>query len=452
MKTLTSSSLHSVQSIIESQDHTTEVVPLCERRSSLTMGLLWITMVTGFPTVLAGFDWFKAGMSIPQILQSEFISVFILLLYSIPAVYLGAKSGQTYTLLSRSIFGRWGSYLVSFNLLCIFIAWYGLMAVFLCEGLKGLFPIPVSSIILSTVLAIVMTFNNFFGFTGVANFARYVAAPIMILWIGITFVKCIFACPASILVEPAHLPLHHAFVIVSSYTIGYAVWGNEADYWRYGKPRIANSIIPLVVALVIGQTIFPVTGWLMAHLSGVTDYSAATNLMVRYAFGGWSIVPALVLIITYTAVNDSELYGAINAIENVKVFPRKLVVFFLTFACAGTAACLSQCGHAMEWVASLNCIFLPTVTVIMMVEWFILNRWFATTEKGYLRAYTWSEVPSIQWPATIALILGCSTGLLTSGIIPGTETFRFGLFSLNAWVVSALSYVMLRLWLYSLRK
>lgn len=417
-----------VKSIIDSQDHTADRVPLSERRSPITMGLLWITMVTGFPTVLTGFDWFKAGLTIPQILQGEVLSVFLLLLYSIPAVYLGAKSGQTYALLSRSIFGRWGSYLVSFNLLWICIAWYGLMAVFLAEGLKGLFPLPISLIGLSACLAVLMTFNNFFGFTGVANFARYLAAPILIIWVGATFVKCLLASPALMINAPAHLSSAQSLIMVSSYTIGYAVWGNEPDYWRYSKPKIWGLVIPVVTALVIGQTIFPITGWLMAKLTLVTNYASATSAMVNYGFAGWSIVAAIVLIITYTGINDSLLYGAINAIENVHKMPRKLVVSVLTVACAIAAAALSKCGHALEWIASLNCIFLPSATVIMIVEWFLLSRWFGYSESGYSRVYSWDEVSTIQWPATIALCLGFAAGLISSGILPGFEAMHFGLF------------------------
>ena len=32
------------------------VVPLSDRRGPATLGLLWVTMVTGFPTVLIGFE------------------------------------------------------------------------------------------------------------------------------------------------------------------------------------------------------------------------------------------------------------------------------------------------------------------------------------------------------------------------------------------------------------
>ena len=129
------------------------------------MGLLWITMVTQFPAVLIGFEWYKGGLSLSQVLICTALSCAFLLAYSIPAAHLGAVSGQTYGLLSRQVFGRWGTRLVSINLLWIFIAWYSLVALMLADGLTGLFHLHIPVMALAAGLAIAMAFNNFFGFT-----------------------------------------------------------------------------------------------------------------------------------------------------------------------------------------------------------------------------------------------------------------------------------------------
>src|SRR6267142_3949549 len=119
------------------EDHAVDVVPLSERRGPVTLGLLWITMVTGFPSVLVGFEWYKNGLSLSQLLLAAAVSCVLLLIYTVPACILGTRSGQTFALLSRDIFGRWGSWLVSLNLASVSIACYGITAVFLAEGLKG---------------------------------------------------------------------------------------------------------------------------------------------------------------------------------------------------------------------------------------------------------------------------------------------------------------------------
>lgn len=302
-------------------EHADEVVPLSKRRNATTMGLLWITMVTAFPSVLIGFQWFKEGLTLSQVIICTALSCLILLAYSVPAAYLGSVSGQTYGLLSRQVFGRWGSRLVSINLLWVFIAWYALTALLLGDALTGLFHLNIPIMVLAAGLAVAMAFNNFFGFNGVANFARYLAAPLLLAMVGYTFCKVIPTCPFSAITTTPHVPMMTAITSVSGYVVGFAVWGNEPDYWRYGKPNKWLAALPLTVALVIGQMIFPVTGWMISRLSGITEYGAATNYMNNYAFGGIAAVAAIVLSVAYCASNDSNLYGMINAIENLKSFP-----------------------------------------------------------------------------------------------------------------------------------
>lgn len=49
-------SADAIQHAGEGRDYCTDVVPLSDRRGPATLGLLWVTMVTGFPTVLIGFE------------------------------------------------------------------------------------------------------------------------------------------------------------------------------------------------------------------------------------------------------------------------------------------------------------------------------------------------------------------------------------------------------------
>ena len=418
-------------------------MPLSERRGPITLGLLWLTMVTGFPSVLIGFEWYKAGLTLGQVLSCVLVSCLLLLVYAIPAAYLGARSGQTYGLLSRSMFGRWGSRLVSFNLVWVSIGWYGLTAIFLADGLQGLYHMPVPTVWLAAGLAVLMAFNNLFGFAGIANFARYLAAPVLILWVGFTFCKATLSCPATLIAAHNTQTFSQALTLVSSFVIGYSVWGNEPDYWRYGKPHVLQSVLPLVVSLAIGQVIFPTAGWMMAWLSGVTDYAAATNLMNQYAFGGMSIIAAVVLIVTYFAVNDSGLYGAINALENITEVPRQKAVIALTVAGVLTAVGLSACAHAFELVATLSSIILPAATVIMIAECFLFSRLWGM-RPDFSRVPAFHELPAIRWPALLALLTGFGVGVATSGLIPGSEFLHHGVCSLQAWLAALVSYLVLR--------
>lgn len=425
-------------------DYTHAAVPADQRRGAVTMGLLWITMVTGFPTVLTGFSWYKAGLTLPQVITYDLVSCAIMLLYAIPACALGAHSGLTYALLSRKVFGSWGSRLVSFNLASIAVLWYGLVAIFLAQGINGIYHLPIPTAYLSVLFALLMAFNNFFGFTGVSNFARYAAGPILLIWVLTTFAKACVLCPSSVWTESARVPDHYALTLVSAFVIGYASWGNEADFWRFGKTRLSGIVAPLVVALAIGQFVFPITGWMMARISGVVDYAAATQLMDGFAFQGVSLIAAIVLSVCYFAVNDSCLYGAINAMENVKAMSRTRVVALLTGAGMIAAAALSGVTENFEKIASLSCVFLPCATVIIMAE-FVIQKHVLKKRVDLSFVPDFDQLPAVRWPAVIAMIVGCLVGLATGGSLPGTEAWHVGVAPLQAWLAALLTYMPLRM-------
>jgi purine-cytosine permease-like protein len=436
---------------LDVDDHTNEAVPLSERRNPLTMGLLWITMVTAFPTVLAGFQFNKEGLSLAQVLWCSVLSCLMLLAYAVPAAMLGAKSGQTYSLLSRKTFGKSGAILVTINMLVIFTAWYGLTALITAESLNGIYHLPIPVVVFAVGLAIAMAFNNFFGFAGVANFARFVAAPALIMWVGYTMVKALGNAPPELLASPAHCSMPAALTSVSAIVLGYAVWGNEPDYWRYGKPKVSASLVPMTIALCIGQIVFPATGWVIGRVSGITEYGAASNFMMQYSFGGVAVIAALVIAVSMFAVNDANLYGSINAMESLKKMQHRKVVAILGIMGCGMTVFLSLSGAAksLESIAALNCILLPMPTVIMLAEWFVATKIFGG-EMPFNRVVSMSEVPIVRWPAVIALIFGCAVGIMTAGLIPGLEQLHVGISSVQSWIAAIAVFIPMRMVEYKL--
>lgn len=425
------------------EDHLYSCVPLSERRSSLTMGLLWITMVTCFPNVLAGFRWFHAGMSLKQIICGVLVSCLIVLAYAIPACYMGAKFGLSYTVLSRAIFGSWGARLISANVIWISLGWYALNAIFLADGIRGLFNFAVPQALFVAAMAILMAINNFFGFSGVANFAKWLAAPVLMLWVGFAFIKSAISCPASVWTEAPGISTLDCLTMVSSFVVGISCWGNEPDYWRFGKAKWTFAIGPLTVALLVGMVFFPITGWLMARLTGVHGIAEATRLMNDYVFGGLAIVSAAVLAINYIAVNDAGLYAAINAAENLKKFPRKLCAGALALLAAAVSVMLLGYGKNFEVVAALSSIILPGSTVIMMVEAFLIKRFWGKSEDLTV-VVPYEKLPSIRWAAVSSLAIGSIVATMNSGLLPGMAHSTFGVPALPGWIICLVLYFFLR--------
>ncbi len=425
---------------VESQDHALDAVPLGERRSPITMGLLWITMVTGFPSVLVGFEWVKEGLVFQQVLSCLLLSNFVLLLYAVPACYLGSQTGLTYSLLSRSVFGQWGSRMISACLIVLSMGWYGLTAYLMADALKGLFQLEVPVAVLSAAFGILMAFNNFFGFSGIANFAGYLAAPVLVAWVGFTFCKASPNLTSAMLVEQPQTTFGAALSLISAFVLGYGAWGNEPDFWRYGKVKKSYVVVPLVLSILVGQVIFPVTGWILARMSHITAFSQATAFMNQYSFGGQTAVAALVLFVTYFALADSCLYGSINGVENLFAVSRRKLVGALTILGAILAAWLSGYPRAFQDVASLSSIVLPCATVILLAEAYVVPR-FSRSAIDLKRLYAFSELPKINGSAVIAFTAGSAAGIATAGMIPALEFMHVGISGLQAWTVSFVLYL-----------
>ncbi len=419
------------------------------RQGPLTMGLLWVSMITIFPCVLIGFEWCRDGLTLWQVIACTALSCLILLVYTVPVAQLAALSGQGYGSLNRLVFGAAGAALINFNLVWIFIGFYGLAALLLADGLTSLFHLQCSVPLLVGGLAVAMAFNNLFGFAGVANFARFLAAPVLIVWVCYTFAKVAPTCPtAALLAHPQH-SFMYALATVSSFVIGVAVWGNEADYWRHGKAKVAYTAWPLLAALVIAQLIFPVTGFMVAHMTGISDFGAATKFMNGFSFGNIPLLGALVLGACYFASADSNLFGSCGALQNLLPLPRRVAVSVLGLLGAAMAVLLSVCGaaKALDCIAAVNCAILPTPTVIVLAEW-----WLATKAFGFNWAVlTKSESRQLLLPqraSWIALAVGWTTGLATAGVIPGCSMLHVGVCPLNAWLAALAVYIPLRLYEY----
>ncbi len=415
------------------------------------MGLVWVTMVTSFPAVLIGFEWHRQGISLSQVVICSIMSCLILLAYAVPASQLGARTGLGFCALSRVVFGRWGTLLITANLLWIFIASYGMTAVLMAEAVESFLHLDISILWMSVGCAFLMAFNNLFGFSGVANFARFFAAPALIAWVGYTFFKA--AVASDVLSGVASNPqsiLHprsimYALTTTSSFIIGFAVWGNEMDYWRFSKVGSLKAALALAAALLIGLVVFPVAGWLVAHSSGITDSAAATSFMNSYSFGGLAIVGLIVLFAAYFAANDSNLFGTSAAIKSLGAIKPRLVVSLLALCGAITAAFLSATNSikALEVIAALNCVVMPTPTVIMLTEWFLRSKVFGRS-MNFSSVPDFSDLPAFRWPALIALLSGLTIGIATSGLIPSLEYLHIGICPLQAWLTSMVVYAILR--------
>ncbi|CAN5478382.1 hypothetical protein BH11CYA1_BH11CYA1_11940 [soil metagenome] len=427
-----------------------DIVALEDRRHPMAMGLLWITMVTSYPTVLIGVEWYRNGFSLIQVLACTVFSAVIALVFCASSAQLGAITGRTYGHLNRSVFGRWGARMTTFNLIAIFLACYAFGALCMADAVSGLFSVPISIGVMAAAFSFLMCLNNLWGFSGVVNFAKYFAAPCLITWVAFTFMRAVIAYNTATTV----LPVQHTSVswtvalgAIASFVIGFSIWGNEADYWRHAKPGIKRTAIPLLVALCIGQIIFPITGWMVAQISQVTDTARATAFMNEFSFGGVALLALIVIGAQYFAAADSNLYAVVEAFDNLFKVKKKYIVFAYAFICALVAYWFSFSGVAksIEVISTLNGILIPTGTTILLCEWSIAKLVSHRKCRIFDHLQEMHDLPALRIPAMLAFAIGCSVGVVTAGLIPALEHFHVGIGCINAWATAAVIYLPARL-------
>src|SRR5437868_1926313 len=159
----------------------TGIVPLSHRRPMWHFLGLWTTFVAGFSYMFLGFEIHDGGHSLASTVAITLIGYGMYVAYAMFGSYLGSRTGQTHALLTRSIFGRVGSWIVSAFILVAPLGWVGYQANLLAVLWDGFYSWG-NLFTLTLLLAGVMILNNLLGFTGISVFARYLVTPILILW------------------------------------------------------------------------------------------------------------------------------------------------------------------------------------------------------------------------------------------------------------------------------
>jgi purine-cytosine permease-like protein len=423
------------------------VVPLQQRRSQYHFIALWITMAAGFTYLFLGFQFHDAGYSLGRSILVGALGGLCYLAYALPAAYLGSRTGQTHALLTRSIFGKVGSALVSALLILVAAGWtafaFNLLAT-LYDGLFGWGHVVAISVLLA-VLGIV---NNVFGFTGITAFARYLVAPLMIIWVLYLVLKGATDLPSSIWTTGATeqtLPLLTGIGVA----IGSVMWGNEPDTWRYGQPRPLWPVLPYTIAIVVGLVLFVAGGWMMADLShaGQYDFGPAFRFTVKYSLFGALWLGAILATVLQVAINDGNYYEMVNAGQNVAGHARGWRRWHTCLVMAALAALFTWWFPHVEngffKVAGWSAIALPSTTVVMCVDQFLLPR-VAGLRRPVDAIPSWRAAGLANWAGIAAVLVAMLFGAWGLQLLPGqTSAPPLGLVPVEAWLIAGLLYLLL---------
>ena len=398
------------------------IVPLSKRRPGWHFAGLWSTFTTGFGFLFLGIE-LHTGNSLVEVVGIATLGFGLYVAYALFAAYLGSRTGQTHCLLTRSIFGRGGSWIVSAFVLIAPLGWVGFQAGLMVQIWDGLFG---WGHVFAFTLAFggLMVVNNLFGFTGISAFARYVVAPLIVLWIAYLVIKGAVTDTAALAGTPAGPGLPYWVAVTS--VIGFAMWGNEPDVWRYGKPRFWWPL-PSFVFAGFWFVLFTAGGWMMAQLAGSSDFGVQIRFTTEYSLFGAFWLAWILATISQFSINDGNFYESINAGQNLFGGMRRWRRLYTCLIVAGGGVIASWLVnfHFLDgWftVAGFLAITVPCATVIMAVDHFLLPRIFKIS-RPLLKVPSWSQAGAVNIPAVVALLVSVAFGVIGLGNLPGGWIF-----------------------------
>lgn len=438
---------------LEHSDLLEQAVPASRRDGPVKMGLLWVTFQASVSGMYTGFLARSAGMSLGDVLWACVIGVAVMVGYGLLAANVGTVTGQPHSVLARGVLGKSGSALASLLLVVTGMGWYGFQAVFLAQLYNGLFGLTHLEIFCA-IFAVVMITNNLLGFRSVSGYARLIAAPVLLAWGGYTIVKAFASAAGPGLFAVPHVPATQGILLTAELLIGVAMFGNEPDIWRYARRSRSANILPLGFGYGLGMAVFTVAGYLMAELSSASSLSATMHFFTRFSLFGLTALAVVVFTINIVALNDANLYEAVNAVQNfLRGRRRAETVIALGIVGAAVAVAMERSSSLQSnffIVANMCAVFLPCTTLVMAVDVFLLDRVagcrrLAAADGTSPAVTSWAAASPGNVAGIAAILAGLAVGAVTGGLIPGTSGFgktNIGLPAVEAWATAIGVYLL----------
>ena len=425
----------------------TGIVPLTRRRPLWHFAGLWMTFAAGFSFLFVGFELYLSGRTLGGAAGIALLAAGIYMAYAIPAAYLGSRTGQTHSLLTRSIFGIAGSWLVSMFVIVTPLGWVGFQAGLLAQIWDGLYGWGHVEL-LTIVLAAVMILNNLLGFTGISVFARYLVTPLIVLWVIYMVIKAGTTDSSQLHGIGQGTTGGVGIYTLIGLVIGFAMWGNEPDIFRYGKPKFWWPGGAYAFALGLGLVLFAVGGWMMAKLANTADFGPVIRYTTEYSLFGAFWLAWILATISQFAINDGNYYESVNAMQNLIGGWRHWRRWYTCLVLAGAGGFAGwlvnyKVLNGFFYVANFLAITIPCATVIMLVDHFLLPRLFGIS-RPLTRVPAWNDAAFINWPAFIAACVSIAYGAWATHLFHflGENSTRYwGPAPLTAWIMAGVLYI-----------
>ncbi|KAA1176131.1 cytosine permease [Marinobacter salinexigens] len=386
------------------QDYPLSPVPMTERKSVWSMGL-----------VLLGFTFFTATMwaggsigvafDFTTMLMVLAIGNLLLGVYAAVLGYIAAKTGLNTALMSRFTFGEVGSKLSDFILGFTQIGWYAWGTATMAILLVKLTGMPES---LTTPLMVVFGFGfcvtAFIGYKGLEWLSR-VAVPAMIILVAVSmtiatadgggFSGLLAIAPTDEMTMAAAITL-----VFGTFVSG----GTQATNWTRFAKSGKTAVIATLLAFFLGNGLMTLIG---AFGALVYQQADIVDIMVAQ---GLATLGILMLFLNLWTTQDNTVYNfAVAGCNMLRTRRRKTV----TVGGAAIGTVLAVLGM-YEWLIPFLILlgtFIPPIGGVIMASYFV----------GYKRSYpALSDVtlPAFNITGLAAYVIGSTAAYTSPWIAP----------------------------------
>lgn len=358
-----------------SGDYVTSVVPLSERKSSANVFATVAGWIICLSTMLTGGS-LASGLDFRTAMLATIIGMLILTVISAPLAALGGRFGVSTTILTKAVFGDWGSKIFGLILVLLNgIGWFAFQAAFFALTMQQLIPNTIFSnlIVGSLIGGFLMTLTAVYGYKSI-SILSFVAVPLIILlsfFGGLAAVVQGGGASALIEATPTGDPID--LVTGISIVVGNAVLGSIilSDISRYAKDANTGAI-SASAGYLIGGIFTITTGLAMAFVTNVSSVGTTPNLPEVMIKMGLGVGALIILVLAQWTTNTANLYSASLGLGSFINVPQKYTVSIM--GVIGTVlAIFNVYEYFIPFLVIMGTV-LPPIGGVMIADYFVFHK------------------------------------------------------------------------------
>lgn len=399
-------------------DYAREVVPMHERKKWFSISLIWIAVGIDLSAMLFGAQ-LGAGMAFNDALLSVVIGSLILGVLAAFCAYVGAATGLSTSMISRSAFGSSGAKIVSAFLAISLMGWFGVQAGFFAENATvaiseaiGIqLPIP----LLAGIGGLLMMLTAMFGYRAIERLSSW-SVPLLIILVILAVGMAITKFGTASIGAPVENTFSIGMAIslvISIFVVG-AVISPDISRWARTKK---DAVLASFFGFFFGNSFMLVIAMI---LSRVMNEDNLTTIMLTVGLG---IPGILVLILAQWTTNTSNAYS--SGLGLAVIFTKTSKVK-LTFA-AGTIGTLMAVfgiyGNFINFLSIITMFIAPIGGVYTAIYYIGGAKMLSFESSAKYKAYpliAWGTGTLVSW-MTLENPIGLELFKLTT--IPSLDSF-----------------------------